>query len=163
MTMLALPPEECRQISVRARDLAQQFGPKRTGYGGRALQPTQIPGEVGIHVPGDAFYMLIQDQGMAPFIMRGLAGKTIPIRGRDGRIHFRRATAENIGRRKITSRDELGRIVSSKLTWRHPGLVPKNFIDRAIRQATREWYEQLTPARAVQILRASGALRELEA
>ena len=86
---------------------------------------------------------MVQNNGMKPRTMVELEGKVIPMRTAGGRIVFR--TAKNVGKRKITARNELGQIVSSKMSWRHPGLKPKNFLEHAIQQAVGEWVQTLSP------------------
>lgn len=134
-----MPKEVTKKISQRAVEIARSLAPKKTGAGAAGLRPASQEGEIGIEIPDDVFYMIYQDQGTKPRIQRELAGKTIPIRNANGTISFRRATEDNIGRRRITARNEKGQIVKSKITWRHPGIQGKHFIDRALREATSEW------------------------
>lgn len=143
-------------ISERAVEIARRLAPKDTGKGARSLEAIFHPGEVGIRVPEEAYYMMIQNRGFKPFIMWSLEGKTIPMRGASGQISFVRA--KDVGKRQITSRDEKGRIVSSKIRWRHPGLAPKNFLERGVDQAIREYMDNMSRSgRLVEILDKSEA------
>ena len=134
-----MPSDITKKISERATAIARQLAPKKTGKGAAGLRPTSQEGEIGIEIPEDVSYMLYQDQGAKPRIMRELAGKTIPIRNANGTINFRRATEDNIGQRKILSRNEKGQIIKSRITWRHPGIQGTRFIEKSLQQATSEW------------------------
>lgn len=147
-----IPAATATKISRRAVAIARANAPKRTGEGARMLRPMQRIGEVGIIVPAEAQHMIFQDQGIKSFKMEALAGKTIPIRLPSGQMIFRRCNAEDIGRRRITARDEKGRILESKLSWTHPGLAPKHFVDKAIRQAIDEWHADVDKRELLGIL-----------
>lgn len=150
---IVLPDQYCREISDRAVQIAQTLAPKKTGKGAASFSATTEPGRVGINVPQEFHYMMIQNRGMKAFNMVALEGKTIPMRGPDGSIQFR--TVKGAGRRKITSRNEKGQIISSKIAWRHPGLKPKNFLERGIYQATQRWISELTPEKIREIILSS--------
>lgn len=157
------PPERVlRPIAERATEIAAQKAPKRTGAGARALEPIARQGSYGIRVPPSHKYMLYQNYGFDSFVMWHLAGKVIPIRGEDGTIHFRTATLENIGRRRITARDERGRIQQTRLSWWHPGLEPKWFLEEGIQQAYREWVAsaEARPGQILDVLRANPVTRD---
>lgn len=147
---IILPDKYCREISERAVQIAQTLAPKKTGRGAASFVPNTESGRVGINIPQEYDYMMIQNRGMKPFNMISLEGKTIPMRGPDGSIQFR--TVKGAGRRKITTRDEKGRIISSKIAWRHPGLKPKNFLEKGIVQATQRWISELTPEKVREII-----------
>ena len=99
--------------------------------------------------------MIVQNFGAKSRIMWELAGKVIPIRTPGGEIVFRTATINNIGKRKIVTRDEKGRIVTTKLSWRHPGIQPSHFIENAIKRAFDEWSRSATGYDVVKILEES--------
>jgi len=152
---MRMPKEVTEKISQRALQIVQLTAPRKTGRGVGQLRAYSAEGEVGIEIPDEVHYMEYQDQGIKPFVMKDLAGKTIPIRRPDGTIIFRRATEDNVGRRRITARNEKGQIITSKITWRHPGLKPKNFIKNALDQAVREWVYSVEGREAVQMLEGS--------
>lgn len=145
-----MPSEVTAKISKRAADIARQLAPKNTGKGAESLMPTSAEGVIGIKVPEETSYMLVQDQGAEPRIMYELAGKVIPIRGPNGRISFRKATNKNIGK-KIVSRDENGALVT-KVSWRHPGIEGKHFIEKGIRQSVSEWAQTATAQELIRVL-----------
>lgn len=70
-------PGQSRRIALEATRLARQRSPKLTGNTARKLQPLYGRGFFGIYF-GDpiAWY---QENGIRPFTMRSLAGKTIPM------------------------------------------------------------------------------------
>lgn len=152
---MKMPEEVTRQISVRAAAIAQQLAPRATGKGASLLAPTSSAGEIGIEVPDSVHYMIYQDQGTKPRVMTELIGKTIPIRTPSGSIIFRRATEKNVGERSITSRDEKGRIITTRLAWRNPGIKAQHFIDRALRQAVSEWVMSASSREVVAMLDSS--------
>ena len=112
---MKLPERITYQISRRAAQIAYETAPKDTGAGASRLQPINAEGMAGIRAPD---YMIVQNFGAKPRLMWELSGKVIPIRLPNGQIVFRTATASNIGKTKIVSRDEKGRIVTSKVSWR---------------------------------------------
>jgi len=148
-----LPDKYCQEISERAVQIARTLAPRKTGAGAASLRPTRESGRVGIEVPDDFYYMMIQNKGMKPFNMTSLEGKVIPMKGPDGSTQFR--TVKGAGRRKITTRNAKGQIINSKIAWRHPGLKPKNFLERGIYQATQRWISELTPTKLKEILMSS--------
>lgn len=138
---MKLPERATYQISRRAVEIAYENAPKDTGAGAAKLRAINAEGMAGIEAPD---YMVMQNFGTKPRIMYELAGKVIPIRLPSGEIIFRTATTSNIGKLKIVSRDEKGRIISSKISWRHPGIKGSHFIDNALKQAFNEWSRGLT-------------------
>jgi hypothetical protein len=152
-----LPEDMTRNIAIRAQRIARRIAPRsavfRRGqvmHGADRLRPDWDLGEIGLFIPSDAIHMLYQDQGIRPFIMWWAEGRTIPMRGPDGRIYFRKA--QGVGRRAITGRDHLGRILSSRIKWRHPGLQPRHFIDSAIRAAARAEIDHMNANEILDIL-----------
>lgn len=148
---IPLPKRYCDDISTNATVTAYQRAPKKTGRGAAAMRPNGGNGTVGIKFPSPYNYMYFQEKGTKPHVMHELAGKTIPIMTPGGLI-FRKATKENIGRRKITTRDAKGRIVTTKLSWYSPGIKPKRFAETSLRQETNLWAKSLTSQKAIQVL-----------
>jgi hypothetical protein len=145
-----IPARYTAEVSALAVMYAQSRAPRNTGAGAKALRPVQEDGQIGITVAPGYEYMLVQNNGMAARNMYELEGKVIPMRGRDGKIHFR--TVKGVGRRKITQRNAKGQIVSSKIAWRHPGLQPKNFMQYGIYAAVNQWVADLSPQKLNEIL-----------
>jgi len=149
---IPLPPSLAIELSRRAVEIAKDLAPKDTGRGAAAILPTSDEGYIGMTMP---YYMQVQDQGAEPRLMTELAGKVVPIRDASGRMIFRSATLENIGRPKILSRDEKGRPTIIKKMWEHPGLEPKNFVQRSISQAVSEWATSASSAEIIRTLEES--------
>lgn len=155
-----IPEKDAKQIAVRTAQLIQQNAPKGKNNSRRLIRATWQKGEVSIIFPEKASHLLFIDKGVKPFIMYQLEGKVIPIRGKDGRLAFR--TAKNIGRTQITARDKMGRIRSSERRWRHPGIEPQNFVDKAFKQAVQEYTARLKGKDIMAILQdAEGEAGEL--
>lgn len=157
---LPIPNDVAHKISLRAAELAREYAPRGPRNSRKRIVATSDQGRVGIYVPEDAMHLIYLDQGIAPFIMRDLEGKTIPIRNRDGSISFRKA--KNVGQR-IVARDSKGRFATGgSVKWRHPGTKALNFIEKAINQAIQEWLDSLGPDDIIDLLRQyPGALGEL--
>lgn len=156
-----LPAAVAHQISVRAAELARQYAPRGPRNSRRRIRATSEQGRVGIYVPDDAQHLIYLDQGIAPFIMKDIEGKTIPIRNPDGTISFRKA--KNVGGR-IVARTSEGRFApgNGSIRWRHPGTKPLNFIDKALNQALQEWVDSLNAEDILDLLKQyPGALGDL--
>ena len=70
-------PGQARRIALVAVREARRRMPKLSGRGARGLQPIYGKGYYGIFF-GES-YIWYQEQGIRPFTMRGLQGKTIPM------------------------------------------------------------------------------------
>lgn len=156
---LKLPSDIAHKISLRAAELARQYAPRGPRNSRSRIRATSSNGQVGIYIPPGSEHLLYLDKGIAPFVMYSLEGKTIPIRNADGSISFRKA--KGVGKTKITARDKLGRIISSDKKWKHPGIQPLNFIDRALNQAVEEWIDSIQKEDVLQLLNQFPEFREL--
>jgi hypothetical protein len=160
--LIPIPKDITYDIASRALSIAQQRAPKKTGKGAAALLATSGEGMIGIQVPQDVIYMYYQEVGTKPHIQYELIGKTIPIRLPNGQIIFRKATADNVGKRKITSRNEKGQIMTSKISWRHPGLKPLKYIQTGLEQAVSEWIDQLDANQVIRMLDETDAYQVMD-
>ncbi len=132
-----LYPDQQSIVADVLRDHIALLSPKDTGKS--ATQIRVIPDDENrrlmIMMPNHLWAL---NNGFDAFIMRGLIGKTIPIRLPNGMTIFRRATEENVGAHRITSRDpKTGRIqVGNKpIAWRHPGHRALQFVQQGIQRA----------------------------
>lgn len=66
-----------RQMAEEAMYLARRVMPKLSGAAAKRLSPFYGPGFFGIAFPDT--YVWFQEQGIQPFTMKNLAGKTIPM------------------------------------------------------------------------------------
>ena len=160
--LFPVPQDITYEISRRALEIVKQRAPKQTGKGAAALRATNEEGSIGVQVPQDVVYMYYQEVGTEPHIQYELIGKTIPIRLPNGQVIFRKATAENVGKRKIVSRNEKGQIMTSKIMWRHPGLKPLRYIQTGLEQAVSEWIDQLDADQIFRMLRETDANEVLD-
>lgn len=149
-----ISPDVAHAISLRAAEIVRRTAPVGPNNSRRLIRATWQRGQVGVHVPPAAMHLLYLDQGIKPFIMTSLEGKTIPIRGPGGAISFR--VAKDVGKPSILTRDENGQIIYSKIRWRYPGVEPMNFIQPAIRQAIQEYFQSLDSGKMIEALQASG-------
>lgn len=77
VTIPGMRPAQARRIALRATNRARRLMPKLTGKGAKRLQPLYGRGYYGIFF-GDP-YIWYQENGIRPFTMNNLAGKTIPM------------------------------------------------------------------------------------
>jgi hypothetical protein len=155
--LIPVPSDITYQIASRALGIAQQNAPKKTGRGATELKAVNGEGIIGVQIPQEVIYMYYQEVGTKPHIQYELIGKTIPIRLPNGQVIFRKATAENVGKRKIVSRNEKGQIMTSKIMWRHPGLKPLKYIQTGLEQAVSEWIDQLDSSQIIRMLEETNA------
>lgn len=146
-----IPEEDAREISLRAAQLVRQNAPRGQNNSRRLVRATWQKGSIGLVFPEKASHLLYIDRGIKPFMMYELEGKTIPIRGQDGKLSFR--VAKNVGRSQISSRNSKGQIEFSKKRWRHPGIKPQNFVDKAFQQALKEYLAKLKGKDIVSIMK----------
>lgn len=77
MTVPGMAREEARVVAEEAVRICAQVSPKLSGASSRGFQPVWGEGYFGIFFSHP--YVFFQDQGINPFTMRRLAGKTIPM------------------------------------------------------------------------------------
>lgn len=134
------------RMAARANNLMLLYAPRRTGAGAMGLHAEFDRERRAIVVKSERKYMWYLEFGYKGFVMRNLAGKTIPITLPDGRTIFRKATIENIGKHRISKRDPLtGQILpgNTPYTWQHPGQKPLRFVKRSLDQAREEYLPEL--------------------
>ena len=132
-----------RDVKVRmaneALARARMYAPKRTGKGASGLYAIINEDTFGIGIQPWAYYMHYQNDGIKPFIMWNLENKTIPM-NIGGQLIFRKAVG--VGRHQIMKRDpKTGQVMTGNkpIKWRHPGLKPKHFIERAMDEVTHKY------------------------
>lgn len=159
-TKVPLPEKDARDIATRTAQLIRQTAPRGEQNSRRLVRATWQKGAIGIVFPDNSSHLLFLDKGVKPYTMTELEGKVIPIRGKDGRLVFR--TAKNVGSFQVTSRNKLGQIRTGKRRWRHPGIEPQNFVEKALRQAMQEYSARLKGKDIMNILQdAQGEAGEL--
>ena len=152
--MLVPAPESItRKIAANAAVLAKNRAPRakfNSKHGADSIRPVFREGIVGVGVPSQSHYMMYQEKGTKGHLQTELIGKTIPIRDGSGVIHFRKVTAQSVGR-TVVARDANGNVTGTKLSWYHPGIKAKHFMFLSVRQAIKDWKTSLTKEDIVQI------------
>ena len=146
MSKIALSESLCIKLANDAVKLAvvKATSMLRTAKGAQGFFPIAQDGEFGIGIKPWAYYMKFQNEGIKPFTMWALQGKTIPMRLPDGRVMFRKAT--NVGKPgRINVRGSGGQIGKGNVgvKWRHPGLKPNNFIEDSMNEAIRVHQDEI--------------------
>ena len=133
---IPLPPEICARLSMKAVQYAREDVVNR-GWSNRAmaaLNPSSDKGLVGIKT--SAKYLMRQEQGINPFLMHWVEGRTVPRGCKQGDgPHIRRG--RGVGKPGYVDIPHRGRVWRDQ-KWRHPGLKPKNFMRDAILRAINE-------------------------
>lgn len=153
-----MPDNVTRKIAERAVALARYRAPRKSGKGSESFMPFYSSGKIGIAVPPEYGYMMALDKGWDPYIMYGLAGKTIPIRDASGHINFRTAYGSSApGKRKIISRNAQGQIIETKIMWKNPGMKGMHFIEDSLKQAATEWKNSAGTDDILSMIESTGA------
>jgi hypothetical protein len=136
------PRHICAKVSAlaakKARESARSFGWSDKTI--EALVP--MPGEdgkVGVHWTKK--YIGFQVRGTRPFLMTWVEGRTLPMGCRQGDgPHFRRGS--HVGEPGYVNIPHVGRVYREQ-RWRHPGIKPKPFIEKAINDAIAEMGQEV--------------------
>src|SRR6516165_9114587 len=160
MLVDGLPGNRARNIANNAVRIARQLAPKLTGRSSSRMFPVYGYGYFGIGWSDPITWY--QENGVRPFLMRQLAGKTIPMwvddpagterkkiadgtyeekdapmsyPGAPGRIGVRQT-----GQPWTTPGAVGGRIAQGNIgiRWFHPGLAPRKFLNHAMTQAAQQ-------------------------
>lgn len=150
-------PGQARRIALDAVRLARRRMPKMSGKGAKRLQPIYGKGYYGIFF-GES-YIWFQENGIRPFTMNQLAGKTIPMwvddptgtertrnpkaktrvtaSGKTQVLIFRRAAQK--GQRKTVKRKNkvTGQIETTSVPMSYPGAPGRIGVREAARPFTR--------------------------
>jgi len=119
-----------RKAVQNARQDLRGRGWKSSG----ALQPFSDTGKVGIS--STLKYLLNQNEGFGPFVMWWVKNRTVPLACKVGDgPHFR--NGKNVGTAGYVDIPHKGRVFKP-IRWRHPGLKPKRFMEKAISQAIKD-------------------------
>lgn len=116
------------RISRRASQIAKHYGKARGWKGTRRIKPSlnrEWPG-IDLNVAG---HLLFQERGTKPFVMWWAEGRVVPIKNT-----FR--MAKGVGQPGWVNID--GKRIWRDQKWRHPGIKPTQFMEKAIKQAIEE-------------------------
>lgn len=136
MTRVAAPADLTSLIADKAARYARQDLRGRGWKSSGALGPYSQPGEIGIS--STVNYLLIQNRGFGPFVMWWVKNRTVPLSCKlgDG-PHFRFGNPDSVGTAGYVDIPHKGRTFRP-IRWRHPGLKPKRFMERAISRAIKD-------------------------
>lgn len=128
---IPLPKDIADRIAQRAVQNARQ---DMAGRGWRSQQGLSVvSGEGLVGIRTSVKYLILQEKGIKPFLMKWVEGKTLPLGCSMGDgPHFRHGS--NVGKPGYVDIPHKGRVWREQ-RWKHPGLKPKNFMRNAIQQA----------------------------
>jgi hypothetical protein len=136
MVHIPLPEDLARKVSDKAVQIARQDMTGKGWKSARTLVPRASTGSVGITT--SVRYLLYQESGTQPFLMKWVEGRTLPMGCKQGDgPHFRHAARGVVGTPGYVDIPHQGRVWRPQ-RWRHPGLKPTNIMHNAIRQAIKE-------------------------
>lgn len=127
-----MPETYTKIVAETAVRRAREYMSYRRWTSGHALSPIFANGKVGIH--SELKYLLYQERGTRPFLMRSLEGKTVPIRDASG-LHFVKVVGVGLPG-WVTLPGGVKKWRDQK--WRHPGIQPTHFMANAINDAVQD-------------------------
>lgn len=165
MLVGGLSGSRARTMANLAVREARRVMPKLTGASASRLFPLYGSGFFGVGWADS--YVWFQEQGIRPFTMNSLKGKTIPmwvddadgterqknpkaktrmtVSGKTQVLIFRRATSPGapgrISRRSAGSQGKVAGAIAKGnvgVKWRHPGLAPRRFLNHAVSLAAQQ-------------------------
>lgn len=139
MAHIPLPEDLARKISDKAVQTARQDMSGRGWKSARSLTPMAQTGLVGIRT--SVRYLLYQESGTKPYLMKWVEGKTIPMGCAQGDgPHFRRGSG--VGQPGYVNIPHKGQVWRNE-KWKHPGLKPTSIMHKAIEQAIKESHNDI--------------------
>jgi len=131
MTRVPLPVDIASSICDEAARLCREDIVSRGWRTSGAIMPFPDVGQVGLRTT--VKYLMYQNEGIQPFVMFWVEGRTIPMACKQGDgPHIR--TGKGPGTPGWVDIPHVGRTWRDQ-KWRHPGLKPKRFMQSAISQA----------------------------
>lgn len=129
---IPLPEAVARQISDRAVSKAREDMYQRGWTSMKAVLPLSGEGLIGLRTT--LKFLMYQDQGTKPRVMKELEGKVIPMRDSSG-LHFVRA--KGVGQPGYVTLPGGVKVWRAE-KWKHPGIKPKYFFENALSSAIKE-------------------------
>lgn len=134
MTLVPAPAAITQQIADQATRNARENLRGRGWKSSGALRPYADDGAVGIS--STVNHLLIQNKGFSPFVMWWVKNRTLPLACNMGDgPHFR--NGNGVGTPGWVDIPHKGKVFRQQ-RWRHPGLKPKRFMEKAITQAVKD-------------------------
>lgn len=136
MARVAAPAAICDTIARKATQAAREDLRGRGWKSSGALQPFSADGKVGIS--STLNYLLAQNNGFKPFVMWWVKNRTVPLSCKlgDG-PHVRFGNPKSVGQPGWVDIPHKGKVYRQQ-RWRHPGLKPKRFMEKAISNAIKD-------------------------
>lgn len=138
MIKLPHPRSGCKRVSNLAAKKARESA-RSMGWSNRTISSLvpmrQDDGICGVST--SLKYVMHQEKGIRPFLMTWVENRVVPLgckQGGDG-PHFRKGS--HVGEPGYVNIPHVGRVWRAQ-RWRHPGLQPKHFIQKAIEEAIAE-------------------------
>lgn len=128
-----LPTVLTQKIAIRAVQIARESMDQRGWKSGAALIPIYSNGKAGIKT--EVHYLMFQEKGTKPFLMRSLTGKIVPMRNPSGTLSF--VKCSEVGQPGWVWIPGRGNVWRDQ-KWKHPGIKPTNFMGNAIEQSYKE-------------------------
>lgn len=136
MTKIPAPVELNRVIARRAMQNARADLWRRNWKSASALRPYAEDGQVGI--TSTVNYLLIQNRGFSPFVMWWVKNRVVPLGCPQGDgPHIRFGKPDAVGQPGYVDIPHKGK-TWRPVRWRHPGLDPKRFMEKAISRAIKD-------------------------
>lgn len=123
-----------QRIADKAVQYARQDMQGKGWKSARGITPIAQDGLVGIKT--SVRYLMFQERGIRPFLMKWVDGRNIPMGCKQGDgPHFRRGG--HVGEPGYVDIPHKGKVWRNQ-RWRHPGIKGNRFMENAIRRAVSE-------------------------
>lgn len=134
MTLLPVPAAVAGPLADLATAKAREDITGRGWKSSGALQPVAEDGAAGIR--STARHLIHQNRGIRPFLMHWVEGRRVPLSCKQGDgPHVR--TGSSVGKPGYVDIPHVGKVWRDQ-RWRHPGLDPKMFMEKAITASVKE-------------------------
>ncbi len=136
MTRIAAPAGITALIADKAVQNARNDLEKRNWKSASALRPYSTEGKVGI--TSTVNYLLKQNSGFPEFVMWWVKNRVVPMGCPQGDgPHIRFGNPDSVGTPGYVDIPHRGKVWRQQ-RWKHPGLKPKRFMEKAISQAIKD-------------------------
>jgi hypothetical protein len=122
-----MPMSVTMPIAFAAQQRARTYMTMRQWRSVGNVFPVFGVGYVGLKT--DKSFLMYQEKGTQPFLMKSLEGKTIPMRGEDGQLHF--VKVKDVGKPGWVTMPS-GQKFWRAEKWKHPGIAATNFMATSI-------------------------------
>jgi len=139
VTRIPAPESLTQVIAQKAIRNVRQDIWRRNWKSASALVPYVAEGKAGI--TSTVNYLLIQNRGFDPFVMWWVKNRTVPLGCKEGDgPHFR--NGRGVGTPGYVDIPHKGKVWRD-VRWKHPGLKPKRFMEKALYQAVKDSRQEI--------------------